>query len=105
MWKQKDADQLLVGTAVSATIFFTLLATKMNRSSPKINALFITIVSISLYLYSLRLGVNLSNLPAIFYKRIFDGTYQRFVIVHTYWAIQPSLVHSHFLVINEAKMQ
>lgn len=77
MWKQKDADRILVEIAVAATILFALLATRMRRNSIYINFLFIITVSSSLYLYSLLLDVHLPDLPILFYKRIFDGTDQR----------------------------
>lgn len=78
MRKQKDADRMLVEVAVAATILFTFLSTRMRRNSMYINLLFIITVSSSLYLYSLRLSVQLHNLPILLYKRIFDGTDQRF---------------------------
>ncbi|VIO90626.1 Uncharacterized protein BM_BM6885, partial [Brugia malayi] len=84
MWKQKDTDRMLVEIAIAATILFAFLATTMKQCSIRINFLFIIIVSSSFYLHSLRLGVNLSNLPALFYKRIFDGTDQRYYLLLFY---------------------
>uniref|UniRef100_A0A1I8EPV2 Uncharacterized protein n=1 Tax=Wuchereria bancrofti TaxID=6293 RepID=A0A1I8EPV2_WUCBA len=81
MWK---SDRMLVEIAVAATILFAFLATRMKQCSVRINFLFIIIVSSSLYLHSLRLGVNLSNLPVLFYKRIFDGTDQRYYLLSFY---------------------
>ncbi|CAG9534565.1 unnamed protein product [Cercopithifilaria johnstoni] len=85
MWKQKDADRMLVEIAVAATILFAFLTTKMRRNSMYINFLFVITVSSSLYLYSLRLNVHLYNLPLLFYKRIFDGTDQRYCLLLFYW--------------------
>ncbi|EFO15822.1 hypothetical protein LOAG_12687 [Loa loa] len=84
MWKQKNADRMLVETAATATVLFVFLAARIRRSSMCINFLFVIMVSCSLYLYSLRLGVNLSNLPVLFYKRIFDGTDQRYYLLLFY---------------------
>lgn len=78
MWNQKDADRMLVEIAIAATILFAFLSKRMRRNSMHINVLFLIIVLSSLYLYSLRLDVHLFDLPVLFYKRIFDGTDQRF---------------------------
>ncbi|VDK71232.1 unnamed protein product [Litomosoides sigmodontis] len=81
---RKDADRMLVEVAVAATVLFTFLSTRMRRNSTYINSLFIIIVSSSLYLYSLRLNVHLHNLPMLLYKRIFDGTDQRYCLLLFY---------------------
>uniref|UniRef100_A0A8R1U1S4 dolichol kinase n=1 Tax=Onchocerca volvulus TaxID=6282 RepID=A0A8R1U1S4_ONCVO len=85
MWKQKDADRILVEIAVTATILFAFLATRIRQNSKCINLLFIIIVSCSLYICSFWLEVHLYNLPVLFYKRIFNGTDERYYLLLFYW--------------------
>ncbi|KAL4002939.1 Cytidylyltransferase family protein [Acanthocheilonema viteae] len=85
MSMQRNADRILVEIAVAATILFAFLTTKMRRNSMYINFLFIITVSSSLYLYSLRLNVHFYSLPVLFYKRILDGTDQRYYLLLFYW--------------------
>uniref|UniRef100_A0A0R3RJN6 7TM_GPCR_Srx domain-containing protein n=1 Tax=Elaeophora elaphi TaxID=1147741 RepID=A0A0R3RJN6_9BILA len=85
MWKQKYADRILVEIAISGTILFAILSMRMRRNSMWINFLFIIIVSSSLYLYSFLLNIHFYSLPLVFYKRIFDGTEQRYYLVLFYW--------------------
>ncbi|VDN08114.1 unnamed protein product [Thelazia callipaeda] len=84
IWKQQNADRTLVEIAVVATILFTILATKLKQNVLYANLSFVIIVLCSLHIYAIRLHVYCWQLFPLLYRRVFDGTDERFDLLLFY---------------------